>query len=897
MLREEEKKQYVATLERLIEGTDEILRMPPTDVVTPEMRTKLQDLQGKARTLLPKVRKGEFEIAVVGLEKSGKSTLSNALIGLTALPTADERCTYTSTCIRPQEDGVEQETADITFYTEEELKRDFREKLEEIGIPHSEQYSFDTMDKSEYESLFSAVDESKQKLYKKSLNQDILDMIDFRNELRQHIGQSPKHFVGDEVASDDFRSYITAPGRAIAVKDVVIHSTQLRSMPEAVVFDVPGFNSPTKMHLEQTLEKMSNADAIVMVARADEPSITGDVLDAFEGQMDQDDLYLSDKLFLFANRADLATDLDRNKAQTYEQWVQKWHFIPESRANRIVFGSANAHLGDKVPKGVEARAKLESIGVPDGIETLRGKLQEYYATERFQILKKRINHLVQDVVDVFQDAQGRFAPDSVFDVGEARNKLVLDLDSKLRDALAKSLEDLRDDINRAASSKHPLASQIAQQIANGITTDAYGLSNQTIADAHKHVAGIGQAEQPAKVDLLLREQRFREMYGAFTKSVLGTTNAGHEDVQRQIIDAFMEAMHIAPGSRLYKDLSDQLSEMYALDAISGEEYYDSLVVRFARDLFEIQIKFGRQDRVLKFREKPEMFLSMAVFYNASHAGTPAEFAAVTPESSPMWRILLQPGKEDSAAKTAPAAQQQPSAPPQSAAQPDPALVNRLLAQAGQANVDTSDAEVQKLIGELARRDPQHAAQVIAEILQKQPPQAGAKQRTRLMKWMLGEKLNTEGSASQQQSAAPAPAAQQSQPAAQAASQPPISLQDILEGKVPERSRDDAYTYAVVQREFADDIEALRGVLLDAFVPAVDMDTVFRARASQLIEDIIASLDEESFREFLARNASRIRESEMRQISEREAQQETLIQTMATINEILDDIAGRSSAGK
>ena len=144
----------------------------------------------------------------------------------------------------------------------------------------------------------------------------------------------------------------------------------------AIMYDVPGFNSPTAMHQQQTIEKMKQVDAIIMVAKADEPSITGEVFKVFDNYED-DGTSFKDKLFIFANKADRATDLDKNKAVTYEEWIDRRGILPEKYKSRIIFGSANAHLGDKVQNGKKARDEMDAKGLGYGIEDIRTSLKEY----------------------------------------------------------------------------------------------------------------------------------------------------------------------------------------------------------------------------------------------------------------------------------------------------------------------------------------------------------------------------------------------------------------------------------------------------------------------------------------------------------------------------------------
>ena len=313
---ENEKVLYTSKLQRLIDGIDKIQELRGNRIVTPDMFETLLKKRNEAQRLLSKIQKGEFEISVVGLEKAGKSSFSNALIGLNVLPTDDQRCTYTSTCIR---EGTE-DSARICFYTRDEFNRDFHEKLEKLGVKDASLYKIDTLELDKYEQLYENCSDEKKRLYEDSLNQDIRDTLTHKTELMNYIGRPPMNINAEELAGENFRSFITNPAHAIAVKDVTIFSTELKEMPNAIMYDVPGFNSPTQMHREQTLQKMRSSDAIIMVARANEPSITSDVLTIFK-ESDADGEILSDKLFVFSNKADLATNLKTNMQVTYEEWI------------------------------------------------------------------------------------------------------------------------------------------------------------------------------------------------------------------------------------------------------------------------------------------------------------------------------------------------------------------------------------------------------------------------------------------------------------------------------------------------------------------------------------------------------------------------------------------------
>ena len=78
-----------------------------------------------------RLEKDDLEIAIIGVEKAGKSTFANALIKSTFLPSATERCTFTSTTI----EYGEHEEAIIELYSEEEFNIIFNKLLKSINYP------------------------------------------------------------------------------------------------------------------------------------------------------------------------------------------------------------------------------------------------------------------------------------------------------------------------------------------------------------------------------------------------------------------------------------------------------------------------------------------------------------------------------------------------------------------------------------------------------------------------------------------------------------------------------------------------------------------------------------------------------------------------------------------
>ena len=99
-------------------------------VFNSETRNKIEELQKKSKVILEKLDKDEFEIAIVGQENCGKSSLLNALIKTDMFPSASGRLTYTSAELI----AGKKDEAFVTLYSYDEFNKLFLDKLKSIRI-------------------------------------------------------------------------------------------------------------------------------------------------------------------------------------------------------------------------------------------------------------------------------------------------------------------------------------------------------------------------------------------------------------------------------------------------------------------------------------------------------------------------------------------------------------------------------------------------------------------------------------------------------------------------------------------------------------------------------------------------------------------------------------------
>ena len=481
---DKERIQYRDMVGRQRDAIAQLLELSSTHygLFETSMIMQLSASKEKCDRLYKKLDKDEFEIAIVGLEKAGKSTFGNALMGSRILPDADERCTYTSTCIRYGNDR-----AVVKFYNSSEIDAVLKGYLTTLGIPNPESYAYASLSKSEYISLFSKLDERDRSRYENTVNQDVLNLLDNKSEILSYISQPERIFEGDDLYSDIFKAFIVSPRIAVAVKEVSIESSKLAKLQNAVIYDVPGFDSPTSMHLEQTKNRMKEADAIMLVASAEKPSFTAPALKMFQDVVDEDNVSLADKLFVFGNRADGATTLSKN-IETLKGEAKKWKLLSDTLlTERIMVGSAKAHLqrlgqvsGNDLVAKVESPEYMAAWSHGDGIEYAHDKLVQYNQTERFSILKKKVLRNNEELRGILNALNEKYNGNDANIPYSIILSQACELIRNSRKAIQKNLEILRASIREKYSSELSLSVRLQEEIIKLFEDGKYNITEEEI---------------------------------------------------------------------------------------------------------------------------------------------------------------------------------------------------------------------------------------------------------------------------------------------------------------------------------------------------------------------------------------------------------------------------------
>ena len=615
------------------------------------MIKQLKIYQTKCEKLYQKLDKNEFEIAIVGLEKAGKSTFGNALMENHILPDADERCTYTSTCIR-----YGQDRAVVSFFNNREMDEVLRGYLQTLGVENVDTYTYQALSRGEYTSLYEKLDKRDKERYENTVHQDVLNLLDNKTGiLPQYIGQPDRIFEGEKLYQEEFKAYIVSPKTAVAVKEVSIESSKLGKLQNAVIYDVPGFDSPTIMHLEQTKKRMKEADVIMLIASAEKPSFTAPALNMFQEVVDEDNVSLGDKLFVFGNRADAANTLAKN-IQTLKNETQKWKLLSGVQLDeRLIIGSAKAHLqklgiipDDFCIKKIEESEEYNKAWAHgDGIEYAYEKLVDYNTTERFSVMKKKIQRNNEELYDIFKELKEKYADGSLgIDYTAMLAETTL-LKSSARKRIQKELEELRFEIVKKYRDDLVLSRRLQEEVSKLFENEEnYSITEEDIHNAELKIDDSSGSINVEKVEENIREAKFNKIYGDFSESAFAVAQNDHAESYTRIIDSFENALGINKKTGNYDKLHNvitQFVEKYKKNT-EDEFIYQSVIERFVRDVVEVLIRrpYSSEARLNKFVDEAEVFSGLVMFYNSGDAneGYKRQFLSVAPKNQPLLLALV-----------------------------------------------------------------------------------------------------------------------------------------------------------------------------------------------------------------------------------------------------------------
>lgn len=357
-----------------------------------------------------RLEKGEFRIAVVGLEKAGKSTFVNAWLGCDLLPAKSIRCTFTTTQIFSV-----REAADQRLETQPKTEAEFQRLFSDLQIAAN---GPDETRANKAKADLSTIERHKSNL----------------KEVRIE-GPRTKPFADLEQIKDDLRKYVADERYAHAMHEARLYTCRLAEAEGIVFYDVPGLDSGLAKHIEESRDMLHDCDAVILVQRY--PDLRGAEKDLVKFAREGDrHIRLEDKMFVFFGRMDTFGTPEAFQ-RDYQHVVQSWREEANLPPERIVAGSAGAHLvlhgmaesetlkdiGDQKKiaadlcrvTGHPNAENLETLKSLTGIDTIKDTINRYLNTERVTIVERRCNALFEAILrhseDMYQIVRRQFPED------------------------------------------------------------------------------------------------------------------------------------------------------------------------------------------------------------------------------------------------------------------------------------------------------------------------------------------------------------------------------------------------------------------------------------------------------------------------------------------------------
>jgi len=363
----------------------DLAKLPQAEVPSQLTEILLQEAI-PANRQLERLRKREFRIAVVGLEKAGKSTFINAWLECDLLPAKGGRCTFTTTQIYSVKSESEQRL-EVQTRSEEQFIHLLKE-LETVGA-------------------------------KEDLNTIRENEITLKQVRRE--GNLVIPFTRLEDIREQLKKYVADEKYAHAVLEARLYTNKLAQAEGIVFYDVPGSDSGLAKHVDEAQQMLSDCDAVIVIQRFRSIREAELEIIKFTEQGDKN-VTIADKLFVFLSHIDSLGSPEALKTHITEA-SQDWLKRANLPVNRIVSGSAGAylilnnlaeeHTQLEIGKASNIQDKLKTLtGIIDdemlktqatGIPEIKEKIFNYINTERVAILKKRCEASIDKIVSTSED--------------------------------------------------------------------------------------------------------------------------------------------------------------------------------------------------------------------------------------------------------------------------------------------------------------------------------------------------------------------------------------------------------------------------------------------------------------------------------------------------------------
>jgi len=555
---------------------------------TQEEQEEFFDLHEKLAIWSDRLKDTRFKVAVVGTTSAGKSTFANALLHKDLLPEDSKTTTYTSASI----ESSNEDKAIIEFYSKDEFKTKFNELLKEIKIDNK---NYETLTISNFESFFSDL----ENWQKDHINtKEIRNILEQKKEIEEHLGKETIELF--EISKESLKKYITKPEIARAVKRITIKTPQFKDMENLIIYDVPGFDSPTKLHEEQALKFMKDAEIVIFVHGFGGASdVIGSEVRMLTSTKDEFGQELAKKMIVVGNKIDQIIVNEKNAKNEIEKQLNelidslKEHKVYHDK--NVISISAKAYLEEqKIIIGEEITDKLKRLNISNGFSEFNTRLKEVFEHDALEVLNTVVNKISHEAKAFLQNFKLNYNP--TIDAKRKRTDEFALVDKKWKEIQRLLREELFEQKNIIKETKYDLDASIKNQVnENWISkisekVDDY-IKNETI----KGTDGRNNNRSASKINDRVREVIYKESLKLIIKISTDTIEDNSEMEEKELFGILRKNV-LNKNENLEKNLKNILFEI-TNDYKYETNSYKPLIHRFLNNIFEVIILHRVNDKL------------------------------------------------------------------------------------------------------------------------------------------------------------------------------------------------------------------------------------------------------------------------------------------------------------
>ena len=354
--------------ERVFKLANEILTNYKVELNQVKLQDNLNIMKIDLDDQIKRAKKKEFEIAVVGREKAGKSSLINAWIGFELLPSDRNRCTYTTTEIRSCTNDIDQRYI-IEYFTSEEFSSKSDNLLEK------------SLENSSYLNDLKEKEAEEIKQYSKEISKYLNRPVEIFS------------FSDFEQVKIQLNSAISHPGHARAVKRICIFTSNLSNKENIVLYDVPGYDSPITLHKDLTKSKIASVDAILFAKQFCSPDLVDCEIEILKiSDLNNPFIKAKDKIIVALTNCDLA-----NSMREYQELINRnrkaWK-VHGLQHSRVVPVCSLAELNKNSNETAKVQMCLKNLNGGDtGFAGLKEALNQCVLDSKYLVANDRCNEI------------------------------------------------------------------------------------------------------------------------------------------------------------------------------------------------------------------------------------------------------------------------------------------------------------------------------------------------------------------------------------------------------------------------------------------------------------------------------------------------------------------------